>query len=61
MRKYKFNLKSVFINKENLIKYDLILLATDHDNFDYKLIKENSKIIVDTRGRFETNSKIIRA
>lgn len=61
MRKYAFNLKSVPITKENLNKYDLILLSTDHDSFDYELIKQNSRIIVDTRGRFETNSKIIRA
>ncbi len=61
MRKYAFNLKSVPITKKNLNNYDLILLATDHDSFDYDFIKQNSKIIVDTRGRFETNSKIIRA
>ena len=61
MRKYAFNLKSVPITKETLNKYDLILLSTDHDSFDYEFIKQNSRIIVDTRGRFETNSKIIRA
>jgi UDP-N-acetyl-D-glucosamine dehydrogenase len=32
--------------------YDVVLLATDHDKFDYESILTNSKLIVDTRGRF---------
>jgi UDP-N-acetyl-D-glucosamine dehydrogenase len=50
MRKYHFDLKSVEINPQTLASYDLILIATNHDVFDYDLIQKNSKLIVDTRG-----------
>tara|TARA_B100000575_G_scaffold293965_1_gene307280 strand:+ start:515 stop:1825 length:1311 start_codon:yes stop_codon:yes gene_type:complete len=49
MRDYSFKLSSVSINADNLKKYDMIIIATDHDNFNYKLIKDNSKLIIDTR------------
>ena len=61
LRKYSFNLKSIPLSKESLNSYDLILLATDHDAFDYELIKVNSKVIVDTRGRFQPCKNIFRA
>ena len=32
---------------------DLVVLVTDHDNFDYDYIYKKSKHIVDTRGKFE--------
>ena len=40
---------------------DLILLATDHDNFDYDLIMKHSKMIIDTRGRFQKSEKVTKA
>ena len=46
---------------EVLNNYDGIILATDHDYFDYELIKNNSKMIIDTRGRFKPLDNIIRA
>ena len=50
LRYYDINLKSKPLNKELLIKQDLVIICTDHDQFDYKLIAKNSKLIVDTRG-----------
>jgi len=35
-----------------LREQDLVLLATDHDAFDYDLILEHSALVVDTRGRY---------
>lgn len=52
-RKYNFDMKSVTIDKKTLSKYDLILLSTDHSDYDYKFIAENSKLILDTRNAFE--------
>lgn len=52
-RKYKFDLESIELTKENISKYDLIILSTDHDAFDYKMIAKNSKLIIDTRNAFE--------
>jgi UDP-N-acetyl-D-glucosamine dehydrogenase len=53
-RKYKFDMKSVKLSKEKLKSYDLVVLSTDHSNFDYKFIAENSKLVVDSRNAFET-------
>lgn len=62
MRKSSINLKSKIANEKNIKKYDLVLLSTDHDLFDYKLIKNNAKIIVDTRGVYQKPHKnIVRA
>ncbi len=33
-----------------IASYDLLLLATNHDAFDYDLIREHARLIVDTRG-----------
>ena len=52
-RKYDFKMKSIELNKDTINSYDLVLLATDHDSFDYDLIEKESKIIIDTRGRFQ--------
>ena len=56
-RKYNYDMKSVKPTKENLKKYDLVVLSTDHTNFDYESIAKNSKLIIDTRNAFE-NRKI---
>lgn len=62
MRQHKFDLTSVNLNQNELQKFDLVILATNHDAFDYKLIKNESKLIVDTRGVFQGNDpKIIKA
>ena len=60
-RKYNFNLKNVEIDKKTISKFDLVLLATDHDDFDYELIEEAAKIIIDTRGKFNNTSKSVKA
>ena len=60
-RKSDIELNRVEINPKNLKTFDVVVIATDHDDFDYELIKENSNLIVDTRGRFDINEKIIRA
>ncbi|MET0528351.1 MAG: nucleotide sugar dehydrogenase [Microvirga sp.] len=52
MRRYAFDLVSVDLTAEELASYDLVLLATDHDRFDYETIERHAKLIVDTRGRY---------
>jgi len=52
MRRYAFDLASVDLTAEELSSYDLVLLATDHDRFDYETIERHAKLIVDTRGRY---------
>ena len=60
-RKNDFKMKSIELNKDTINSYDLVLLATDHDSFDYDLIKKESKIIIDTRGRFQKSAKVLKA
>lgn len=45
-------LESVEITEKTLKTFDLVLLVTNHDAFDYELIREHAKQIVDTRGVF---------
>jgi UDP-N-acetyl-D-glucosamine dehydrogenase len=52
MRRYSFELKSVVLTGESIAAFDLVLVATDHDRFDYDLIQTHAKLIVDTRGRY---------
>ena len=50
MRHYDYShMKSVPLNKETLTKYDAVLIATDHSSYDYALIVESSKLVVDSR------------
>ncbi len=59
-RKFNFNLKRIDMTKETLSSFDVVILATDHDIFDYEQIKKYSKLIIDTRGRFAPSDNIIR-
>lgn len=47
----------VEINSKILKDYDLVIITTDHSVFDYKMIAENSKMIVDTRNACKKISK----
>ncbi|MGB0505797.1 MAG: nucleotide sugar dehydrogenase [Pikeienuella sp.] len=62
MRSHEFDLKSVELTDENLQSFDAVILATDHAQFDYDQIEREARLIIDTRGRYQTlSSKIIRA
>ena len=61
IRKYQIELNSKALSVEVLQSMDLVLLATDHDDFDYNLIEKEATLIVDTRGRFKKSEKVIKA
>jgi UDP-N-acetyl-D-glucosamine dehydrogenase len=50
MRQHHFDLKSVELTPEVIASYDLLLLATNHDAFDYRVIQNHAQLVVDTRG-----------
>jgi UDP-N-acetyl-D-glucosamine dehydrogenase len=50
LRRGYFKLKSVKLTPASLKRYDAVLLATNHDAFDYAAISKHSKLVVDTRG-----------
>ena len=62
MRAHNFDLSSTPINAESLASFDAVVLTTNHDGFDYDLIKQHAKLIVDTRGVYrEPADHIIKA
>lgn len=54
MRTHYFDLHSVEITAATLQNYDCVILATAHQAFDYDLISEHAKLIVDTRAAFKS-------
>lgn len=52
-RKYQYDMVSIELTKKNLARYDLVLLSTDHSDYNYKFIHSVSKLVLDTRNAFE--------
>jgi UDP-N-acetyl-D-glucosamine dehydrogenase len=61
MRRHAFELNNTFLSADVLAGFDAVILATDHDAFDYELIASHSRLMVDTRGRFAPGAQIVRA
>jgi len=65
LRKYKFDKKSVNIVPKTLKNYDCIVITTNHSTFDYDMILEHAKLIVDTRNALKlkgiVNGKVYKA
>jgi UDP-N-acetyl-D-glucosamine dehydrogenase len=62
MRQHSFALSSVALSAESLKSFDCVLLATDHDKFDYDLIKTHAPLVVDCRGKYcDSVAHIVKA
>lgn len=62
IRKTHFDLKSVDLNAKVISQYDCVLLATNHDQFDYNMIAESAQLVVDTRGVYtKSQANIVKA
>jgi UDP-N-acetyl-D-glucosamine dehydrogenase len=62
MREHHFDLKSVELTPVSVASYDLVLLATNHDAFDYTMIGRHARLIVDTRGVYlEPAANVVKA
>jgi UDP-N-acetyl-D-glucosamine dehydrogenase len=61
MRKHRFALQSLPLTADTLSSFDALVLATDHDSFDYELIRTHSQLVIDSRGRFAPGDRIVRA
>lgn len=60
-RDYYFDLRSVPLNGETVAGYECVVLATDHDAFDYELLASKAQVVVDTRGRLQGGFNIVAA
>ncbi|WP_240231782.1 nucleotide sugar dehydrogenase [Devosia lacusdianchii] len=48
-----FDLSSVALTPESIAGFDCVLLATDHDDVDYDMLREHARLVIDTRGRYQ--------
>ncbi len=50
------------VDLARVAEYDVVLVATDHDDVDWKSLLERAQLIVDTRGVYrEPNDKVVRS
>ncbi|NGM44577.1 nucleotide sugar dehydrogenase [Rhodobacter sp. SGA-6-6] len=62
MREHRFDLSSVQLTPESLAGYDAVVLTTNHDGFDYEMIRTHSRLIIDSRGIYrEPQENIVKA
>lgn len=62
MRDHHFDLASVALTPASLASYDCVIVATAHDCFDYAMILEHARLIVDTRGVYRDRAAhVVRA
>jgi UDP-N-acetyl-D-glucosamine dehydrogenase len=65
MRKYNFTMRSQPLTDELLREVELVLIITDHSQYDYRWIVNNSSLVVDTRnvtkGIRSARARIIKA
>ncbi len=59
MRKHSLDLESVELTAGELQKFDCVIISTDHDAFDWDVIKTHANLIIDTRGKFSADGKKI--
>ena len=52
VRKYDFSTRSVELTPDSLNSYDAVIVITNHACYDYDVILEKAKIIIDTRNAF---------
>ncbi len=62
IRKFSFTLDSVALSRETLQGVDCVIIATNHDDVDYEMVRSNAPLIVDTRGVYVGNfANVVRA
>jgi len=54
-RKYNILKESVELTEQNLKKYDVVIIITDHSVYDPDFIAKNSNLVIDTRNLIKKN------
>jgi UDP-N-acetyl-D-glucosamine dehydrogenase len=54
-RKYNILKESVELTEQNLKKYDVVIIITDHSLYDPDFIAKNSNLVIDTRNLIKKN------
>lgn len=55
-RDYAFDLQSLALTPKVIRDHDCLILTTDHDAFDYGMLLQHARLIVDTRGRMNRHA-----
>ncbi len=53
MRKFDLRMKSVELSRESIGSFDAVLIATNHDAFDYSLLAAHARLVIDTRNAMQ--------
>ena len=62
MREHRFDLRSVTLTPEILESFDAVIVATDHAKFDYAMIRQHARLIIDSRGVYrDASDHIVKA
>lgn len=62
MREHTFALSSIELMPDTLAQFDAVVLTTDHSKFDYTMIRNHARLIIDSRGVYrEPAAHIVRA
>lgn len=62
MREYHFDLSSVAFDAATIASFDAVVIATDHDQFDYAMLLDKAQLIIDARGRYPRGTaKVVQA
>jgi UDP-N-acetyl-D-glucosamine dehydrogenase len=54
MRRHNLDMESALLSDETLAAVDCVLIATDHDRFDWTMIATHAPVIVDSRGVYSS-------
>jgi len=49
MRRHDLGMKSVPLTPRSLRSYDCVIIATHHAGYDWQLVADHAKLIIDTR------------
>jgi UDP-N-acetyl-D-glucosamine dehydrogenase len=59
-RKYDLQMKSKPLSAQMLKGYDVVLVSTDHSDYDYNWIVKHSQLVIDTRNATQNVKKGLR-
>ncbi len=65
MRNYDLQMNSVDLSEEQLASYDVVVVATNHDAYDWQWVADHATLIVDTRNAMSdvtfTHDRVVNA
>jgi UDP-N-acetyl-D-glucosamine dehydrogenase len=55
-------MNSIDLTQQSIVDKDVVIITTDHDQYDLEIVQKNALTIIDTRGAYkEAFSNVIKA